>query len=152
MKKNSKVYRKVSILVIVICAVFTTNSCNREIQFSCGLSEASQFGINHLQPFVDAMEKYKDDNGRYPKNGLKLIPKYIDKLPVIALDGMKYDETTSKVIKTDQIYRDSGSFTEDGSYYSVSFYPKDDRICLLGGRNNICEYTSQTKEWGCYQH
>ncbi len=104
-----------------------------------------------MQPFVEAMEKYKADNGRYPKYGTDLIPKYIDKVPTIADENEAFDETKVKILRNDKISGDKANFADDGSYFSLKFNPKDDRICLAG-RNNICEYTSDKKQWGCFQH
>jgi hypothetical protein len=151
MKIKLKLSPKLKIFLFFCFITILNSSCGgKSVQLSCGLSEASQLGINHLQPFVDAMEKYKVDEGKYPKNGLELIPKYLDKVPVIAIGGMVLYDPQVDVLKTDKISSYNASF--DGDSFSIEFYPKDDRICLLGGRNNVCEYTSNTKKWGCYLH
>lgn len=97
------------------------------------------------------MERYKVANGRYPQYGTDLIPEYIDKIPTIASKNEAFDEMKINVLRNDKLGGDKARFADDGSYFSIEFIPTDDRICLMG-RNNICEYTSETKKWGCYQH
>jgi hypothetical protein len=97
------------------------------------------------------MEEYKKDNGRYPEYGTDLIPKYLNKVPVLASNDESYDESKVDVLRNERLGSDKAIFEKDGSNFSLSFYPTDDRFCLTG-RNNICEYTSDTKKWGCYQH
>jgi hypothetical protein len=152
-KTNFNLLSKTKVLIFICFVTIINNSCgNENVHFSCGFSEASQIGINHLQPFVDAMEKYKIDVGKYPQNGLELIPKYLSKVPTIAIKGMILDDIRVDVLKTDKIDSYKTSFADDGRSFSIEFFPKDDRTCLLGGRNNVCEYRSETKQWGCYQH
>jgi hypothetical protein len=145
--------KNISVLLIlsVVCLLI---SCEAEkIQISCGISEVSKVGINHLQPLADAMEKYKSDNNRYPESFEELLPKYISKIPIIAtgkeesIDTLKFD-----VLINEKLFPGLKIIENDGSYFKLEFIPTDNRICLLGGRNNICEYTSEKKQWGCYQH
>ena len=153
MKYKPSQYIRIKPLLIICFLAFVNNSCGgKSLHFTCGFSEVSQTGINHLQPFIDAMEKYKVDNGKYPKLGTQLIPQYLDKIPVISSEKNVFDESQVKVLRNDKIWKDEATLAEDGSYFSLRFYPRDDRICLFGGRNNICEYTSESKQWGCYQH
>ena len=143
---------KILIASVILISASLTNSCGgRKFQFVCGISEVSQIGINHLQPLVDAMEQYKKDNGRYPV-GIDIAPRYIDKIPIISSGGEQYyDESHFNVLKHEKLSGGIGVSSDDGSYFSLKFTPIDDRICLMG-RNNICEYRSDTKQWGCYQH
>jgi hypothetical protein len=142
---------RISLITLIITTAFFTNSCGGKFQFVCGVSDVSQIGINHLQPLVVAMEEYKKDNGRYPEYGTDLIPKYLNKVPVLASNDESYDESKVDVLRNERLGSDKAIFEKDGSNFSLSFYPTDDRFCLTG-RNNICEYTSDTKKWGCYQH
>ena len=140
------------IIKLLLVVVFLSGCNGKKIQINCEISEASRIGMRHLQPLIDAMEQYKNDTGKYPVR-VDLAPKYIDKIPVIISEGEEYyDKSKFRVLKRENLGRSSGISSEDGSYYSVEFLTTDDQICLLGGRNNICEYTSQTKQWSCYQH
>lgn len=152
MKNKLLLDARVQFYLFLCFLIFSTASCEkRNFYLSCNISEISQIGINHFQPFIEAMEKYKIDKGKYPNTGTDLIPDYLDKIPVIAIRGMVLDDPRVKVLKNDKITNYKAFFADGGAYFSVSFYPEDDRICLTG-RNNICEYTSETKQWGCYQH
>lgn len=138
-----------TIISIIITSAFLV-SCSKKIHISCGISEASQIGINHLQPLVDAMEKYKTDNGKYPVE-VDISPKYIDKIPIISSgDDVQYDESKFNVLKNKELRGAIGTNSPDGNYFSLRFTTDDDRICLTG-KANICEYTSKTKQWICYQ-
>lgn len=139
--------------ILIFLIILPLISCGgKEIHLTCGISEVSQTGINHIQPFIDAMEKYKKDRGNYPAQETDLIPSYISKIPMIVRhDSEEFDKTKYNILQTDKI-EESGPFIEkDGSSFFIRLYPKDERICFLG-RNNVCEYTSETKRWGCYQH
>jgi hypothetical protein len=146
--------RKSFLSIILLLLIILNNSCTlRPIHLTCGISETAQIGINHLQPFVDAMEKYKADNGRYPaKPWEDLIPKYIDKIPILNCTvsdaGML---PIHKVLENKKICESLGALEKDGSYFRFAFTTTDDRICLLGGRNNICEYSSDRPFWNCHQ-
>jgi hypothetical protein len=140
------------VFFVVLTAILMLTACgSRDFHFQCGISDVSKLGINHLQPFVEAMEKYKTDKGHYPKYGTDLVPGYIDKVPTLASENETFDETKINVLRNDKLGSDKSRFADDGSYFSIEFLPKDDRFCLMG-KNNICEYTSDTKKWGCYQH
>ncbi len=137
-------------LLLIIFLLF--GSCGgKKIQTTCEISEAAQIGIDHLQPLIDAMEQYKKDNGKYPV-GIDLAPKYIDKVPIISSGGEEYyDKSKFNILKHDKLGASSGVNSDDGSYFNIEFTTKDERICLLGGRNNICEYSSDSPSWNCHQ-
>ncbi len=138
------------ICLLLIAALFC-NNCGSKIQLKCGISAASQIGIDHLQPLIDAMEQYKKDNGKYPAN-FNLVPKYIDKIPIIISgDESSYDQSKFNILKNGQLGGSSRVSSEDGSYFSMQFLTKDDRTCLLGGENNMCEYSSDKPFWNCQQ-
>ena len=142
------------ITIVLLFFVALSNACvSRKVQFVCGINETSQIGINHLQPLVDALEKYKVDNGRYPSDWRTLVPKYIDKIPVILGAEVSPDIGNSPIYKVLRHEKLSSKLTHQdaqGQEFKLGFFTQDDRICLVG-RNNICEYTSETKEWNCYQ-
>lgn len=143
---------KIISFLIIVGAVFTI-ACQKTVKVSCEISEISRIGIDHFQPLVYAMEKYKTDNGNYPPKDISLlIPKYIDKIPLIPYSKDGIDENKFNTLRNERIESGSATVDENGRSFSITFYPKDERICLLGGRNNICEYTSDKKQWGCYQH
>lgn len=97
------------------------------------------------------MEKYKEIKGRYPKNIFDLTPIYIERIPLIPFSDRGIDEIKFNVLRLEGIERGSAHIVDDGTAFVITFYPKDDRICL-SGKNNICEYTSEAKQWKCYQH
>jgi hypothetical protein len=139
------------LMLSLIFVLFLTSCGGKKIQMTCGISEVSQVGINHLQPLINAMELYKKDTGKYPI-GVDLAPKYIDKIPVIISGGEEYyDKSKFNILKHENLGGSSGINSDDGSYYSIEFLTQDDRFCLLGGRNNICEYTSDRSFWNCHQ-
>ena len=98
------------------------------------------------------MEKYKGDNGSYPKNALELVPNYIDKIPIIInADENLDDEAKYNILKLDKLRGGVPWTADDGNYFEIKFYSEDDRTCLLGGRNNLCEYSSRNPSWNCHQ-
>ena len=145
MKYTAKMFLFVSM------TIFLASCGAKEVHFSCGISEVTQTGINHLKSLVDAMEKYKNDKGKYPEQVIDLIPSYIDKIPVVTHYADGFDNSKFDVLQSDELQASGPLIGTGGSYFVLRLYPKDDRICLFG-RNNICEYTSETGRWGCYQH
>lgn len=140
-----------SLLIVLLL----TNSCvSKRIKLSCGIGGTAQRGINYVQPMIDAMERYKADHGKYPTEDVKdFVPQYIDKIPTFNCTGSKLETSpTANVIQDKDLCRLTGGTEEDGQSFTVRFYPNDEHICLLSARNNICEYTSETKQWNCYSH
>ena len=135
--------------VTIVCSVIS--SCSRKVQIVCGISEVSQMGIDFVQPTIVAMERYKEDNGEYPKDIFNLVPKYIDKIPIVLHSKEDVDESKYNILIHEKLRGGVPRIEDDAGYFSIEFIPTDDRICLTG-RNNICEYRSDTKQWGCYQH
>ena len=139
------------LLPATIVFLLLFNGCNQKINFTCGISETSQTAISHIQPVIEAMEKYKNDTGRYPKNALDLIPNYIDKVPIIIHKREVLDNTNKyNVLVREELRGGVPWITESGDYFEIKFYSIDNRTCLMG-RNNICEYSSESKKWSCYQ-
>jgi hypothetical protein len=144
---------KTLLFILLAFMIVNSSSCtSQKVKFVCGLSETSQIGINHLQPLVDVMERYKIDYGTYPTPNTKdLIPKYIDKIPILNCSGSVAGILPiHNVLENEKLCEAQNTFAEDGSYFSIKFFVSDDRICLTGGKNNYCEYTSDTKKWSCY--
>ena len=96
------------------------------------------------------MEKYKDDTGRYPENVTDLIPRYIEKISIINFSSEGFDQTKYDVLQSEKLQASGPFINDNGNYFSIRLLPKDDRICLLGGKNNICEYTSQNEKMGLF--
>ena len=146
-------FKRTIFLITIIClACLFSTSCNRRIYFVCGIGEVAQTGINHFQPLIDALEKYKTDHGKYPtEDTVDFVPKYIDRIPVLDCTGTKPGIlTTDNVLKDKRLCGGIGKSSDDENNFSIKFYPEDNRICLMG-RNNICEYSSESKKWSCYQ-
>jgi len=105
-----------------------------------------------MQSLIVALEEYKTENGRYPQYFNELIPKYIQRIPMVGNERIVPGSPVYDHLIDEKLGDSFSTISDDGSYFSIKFPPKDNRICLLGGRNNICEYTSETKKWDCYQH
>jgi hypothetical protein len=143
---------KVVYFSLIIIFVFSTNSCGeKKLSFNCGISNVSQKGINHMQSLIDALEEYKTQNGRYPQYFNDLVPKYTKKIPMIGNERIVPGSPVYDHFIDENLGDSFSTISDDGSYFSIKFLPKDGRFCLMG-KNNICEYTSDTKKWGCYQH
>jgi hypothetical protein len=155
MDKDQLDMKKLIFITMLLILVISTNSCERgKVKVVCGISETAQIGINHLQPLVDALEKYKADHGKYPTSDTKdFIPKYIDRLPII-LNSVVSKEIGSEpiynVLRHAKLESKTTSTDETGQTFELGFYTKDDRFCLTG-RNNICEFRSEWNEWRCYR-
>jgi hypothetical protein len=139
------------IFVILFVTILSNISCKLgSVNFSCDIGENAKLGISYLQPLAEAMENYKTDNNKYPKYFNDLVPKYISEIPTISLTLPETPEW--KIIRDERLGSSMSNISDNGGYFDIRFSPTDERICLLGGRNNICEYTSDTKRWGCFQH
>ena len=89
-------YEKKIKLILIIIFIFLGNSCQQKLRLACEISEFSQLGINHFNPLVEAMEKYKGDLGHYPEGDISiLIPKYINRIPIVPLIKEEVDEKDS---------------------------------------------------------
>jgi hypothetical protein len=138
-------------LFFIVVFPLLLSACGNQVYFSCRVSEVSQLGIDHINPVVDALERYKNDSGKYPKNALDLVPQYIDKIPIIINSNENLDDESKYNSLVNEKIRGGAPWIADGGdYFEIKFYSKDDRICLAGGKNNFCEYTSETKKWNCY--
>ena len=52
--------------------------------FGCatpGHGEKAEHGYATLQPVIEALKRYKSDNGRYPNDLNELVPKYLSSFP-----------------------------------------------------------------------
>ena len=125
-------------------------ACGGKYQAECGISEVSQRGIDFVQPTIDAMERYKKDNGKYPADVFELTPRYIDKIPIVLHSKQGVDETKYKILVEEKLRGGVPRTVSDGSRFSVEFISNDERACLTG-RNNICEYSSENPFWNCHQ-
>ena len=140
------------LLLVFITLFLFFNGCSKKMNFTCGISEISQIGMNHIQPVIDAMEKFKNDTGKYPKNALDLIPKYIDQVPIIVHKPETLDNANEyNVLVKDDLRGGVPWIPENRDYFEIEFYSIDNRTCFIGGRNNICKYRSEKKQWSCYQ-
>jgi hypothetical protein len=142
-------------IVGLLYILILSNTCtSRPIQLTCGICETAQIGINHFQPLVDALEKYRVDNLRYPSDLRELVPKYIDKISIILGKEVPPEvgnEPIYNVLRHEKLGNKLSYQDDQGRVFSLGFLTQDDRICLLGGRNNICEYSSDRPFWNCHQ-
>ena len=93
-----------------------------------------QTGIKHFQLFVDQVNQFKAENGRYPKNLQQLGHSIFD-------EGEK--------IPSAKITQSSYQLLPEENYFKVQFFFDRERTCLIGN-NRACEYTSVSGEWTCY--
>jgi hypothetical protein len=145
--------KKFVFIVVLLLMIISTNSCERgKVKIVCGINETSQIGINHLQPLVDALEKYKADHGKYPTADTKdFVPNYIDKIPIFNCAGSKAGILPiHKVLENEKLCSMPTLPDDTGQTFHMGFYTKDDRFCLTG-KNNICEFKSGYTQWRCYQ-
>lgn len=145
---------KKSTFLVLFLALLICSACTKQLKITCGIGEVAQRGINHLQPMIDAMERYKADHGKYPTaDTTDFAPQYIKKIPILSCVPPSSEiSPIAEFIEDEDLCSSTSTSEKDGSSFMVKFYPNDERLCLLGGRNNICEYTSETKEWKCYMH
>lgn len=141
--------RNVSLIPTLIFLLFVA-SCGEKSAVVCGISDVSQKGINFVQPTIEALEKYKRDNGKYPADVFQLMPAYIDKIPIVLHEKAGVDETKYKILVEEKLKGGVPRTAADGKSYSVEFIPSDERMCATG-RNNICEYSSEKPFWDCHE-
>jgi hypothetical protein len=147
--------KKLVFIVALLLLIISTNSCERgKVKIVCGISETAQIGINHLQPVIVALEKYKADHGKYPTAGTTdFVPKYIDKVPIILgvnASPVLENESIYKILRHEKLWSMPTLADDTGQTFHIGFYTQDDRFCLTG-RNNICEFKSGWTQWRCHQ-
>lgn len=92
-------------------------------------------GIEHFQKFVDQVNKYKAEHGKYPKAAKDLASDLFDGA------GYPNEKITDSTV----------TLKPEQDYFDVKFYFDREKTCLtLIGNNRACEYTSETKKWTCY--
>ena len=144
-------WKNIYIHLIVVVTLVTSSCGTKTVSLTCSISQTSQKAINHMQPLVDALEKYKADNGQYPQYFNDLVPKYTQRIPMIGNEKMTPGSPVYDHLVDEKLGSSTANIADDRNSFYIEFTTVDDRICLLGGRNNICEYTSETKQWNCYQ-
>jgi hypothetical protein len=146
--------KKLFFIFTLLLLIISANSCERgKVKIVCGINETSQIGIDHLQPLVNALEKYKADNGKYPSDWRVLAPNYIDRIPIILNAGVSKEignEPIYNALRHNKLESMQTLSDETGQTFDVGFYTEDDRFCLTG-KNNICEFKSGWTQWRCYQ-
>ncbi len=143
---------KISCFILTLFFIFSTISCKeKNAELTCNVSQYSQKAISHLQPLIVALEKYKMENGRYPPYFNDLVPKYTQKIPMIGNEKITPGSPIFNHLVDKKLGDSLANIADDGNSYYIYFTTKDDRICLLGGRNNICEYSSENPVWNCHQ-
>ena len=83
-------------------------------------------------PIIKALEKYKDDRGRYPDSLAELVPKYIVQIdPPTAGDGKWRYRTLKDVLSYSLVFAGKEEFPEQYEYVSYNrkwvFIKADDR-------------------------
>lgn len=137
-------------LFILAVAGLAAAACGEKFSAACGVSEISQTGINFVQPTIQAMEQYRKDNGKYPNDVFDLVPKYIEKIPIVLYEKGEVDETKYNILIHEKLRGGVPRIYPNENSFSIEFTPTDDRVCLTG-RNNLCEYSSVNKSWNCHQ-
>jgi hypothetical protein len=112
------------VLIAIISFTFIANNCGEK----AGEGEVAKRGYATAQPVIDALEKYRQETGKYPDTWVKLIPNYLKELPKDT-DGLRYS----------YLYNESKNmfvleFTYDGTG-------------VVGITE--CNYYSNTKSWSC---
>lgn len=125
--------KKVCFLLVCI-GIFC--SCSKYSLLCSDADAVEQNGIKHFQKFVEQVEKFKSENGKYPKE-IKEIGKSI------------FDE--GELIPDKRITQSSYRLIPEENRFSVEFFFDREKNCLtLVGNNRICKYTSETGKWSCY--
>ncbi len=124
--RNGKAFWLILFVVFCGCSKYSVVCNDRD--------PVEQAGINHFQTFVDQVEKFKADNGKYPKTLQELGSSVFD-------DGAKIPDA--------RIKQSSYNFSPDGKSFSTEFFFDREKSCLVGN-NRACKYTSETKNWSCY--
>jgi hypothetical protein len=137
---------------LILIFIFIISCCGtKRVVLTCDISQDSQKAINHMQPLINALEKYKTENGKYPQYFNDLVPKYTENVPMIGNEKMTPGSPIFDHLVNEKLGNSTANITDNESKYYIEFTTIDDRICLLGGRNNICEYSSDKPFWNCHQ-
>lgn len=155
------VMKRLTLICCVLLISLANVSCyvlNEINQKKCPFNENAEviaIGKDYFQPLINALEKYKNDNGHYPKNVFDLTPKYINKIPLIGnLTRMGITSWDKPKINNDSPHKsiDSGTVhvSEDDSF-SISFqYSEDIEWCRTKKGSGMCTYNSKEYKysWG----
>jgi hypothetical protein len=112
------------ILITVFVFAFIANNCGDKP----GEGEVAKRGYASAQPVIEALDKYKQETGKYPDTWVKLIPKFINEVPKDG-NGLRY----------------SYLYNESKNLYVIEF--TYDGSGVLGVTE--CSYRSNTKSWSC---
>jgi hypothetical protein len=112
------------ILITVLCFAFLADKCGEKP----GEGDVAKRGYTAAQPVIDALEKYHQENQKYPDTWIKLAPKYIKELPKDG-EGLRYNYM----------------YIDDKDTYRIGF--SYDGSGVLG--ISECTYYSNTKSWSC---
>jgi hypothetical protein len=112
------------ILITILCFTFIADNCGDKP----GEGEAAKRGYAAAQPVIEALEKYKQENGKYPDTWIKLVPKYLNEVPKDN-NGLRY----------------SYLYNEGKNIYVLEF--TYDGSGVMGIVE--CNYYSNTKSWSC---
>jgi hypothetical protein len=112
------------ILILILSFAFVANNCGEKV----GEGETAKRGYAAAQPIIEALEKYRQDNQKYPDSWIKLVPQYIKELPKDG-DGLRFNY----------------SYIDDKNTYTLGF--SYDGSGVIGITE--CKYYSTTKSWSC---
>ena len=93
-----------------------------------GEGKLAQQGFAIADPIINALEKYKNEHGKYPQRLGELVPEYLEK------DPQKDDAGEIRFIYFPA--------EEGGSYYLRLSYPS-----FFG--TDDCSYTPAERKWSC---
>lgn len=112
-----------SVLFLVISMTIFNTQCGEKP----GKGERAEKGYENAKPIIEALEKYKQAKGDYPKTLIELTPTYLDKLPL--------DESNENY---KYIYK------ADTKTYVLSFNYDGPGLGICE-----CNYYPEKKQWFC---
>ncbi len=110
------------------------SGCSRYAVICSERDSVEQAGIEHFQQFVNQVEKFKSEHGKYPKN-------------LEDLGSSIFDE--GKKLPNAKITQSSYRLSPEEDFFTVEFFFDREKTCLIGN-NRACEYSSINKNWSCY--
>ena len=118
--------KKKYLIIFTFSCLLLSSCCSRYTQSFCCAPGKCQKAIDSfavLNPIMVALETYKTDHAKYPKNLNLLVNEHINMIP------------SDKVIDLKYLLKESE--------YELTF-------TYYGPGMNICTYSSKSKSWGCY--
>jgi len=135
-------------LIVLGCIALALTSCLG----TPGKGRKARAGYRAAAPVIAALEKFHDDNSRYPTNLVELVPMYLSATNLLAQKHVEPLPSYSPPWE-----RSATNRQEFVAPYDMFWYERDGDVYTLGFTYfgpgvSMCGYDSKTKTWHASCH